>query len=196
MRTTTALAIGLLLLSPGAIAAPEAPRAGVVRAASVSPHADELDALFARLKVASDAGEAGKIEARIWELWLDSGDPHVNQLMDYAIAAVDAHAYGLAINYLDTVIVTKPDYAEGWNKRATVYWLMHDYDKSLADIASTLALEPRHWGALAGLGMIMRDLGANQKAVDAFKQALAIDPNLDDVKVGLELLEDKLGKGI
>ena len=132
----------------------------------------------------------------IWERWLNSGDVEVNKLMDFTIAAMNARAYSLAINYLDSIVAMKPDYAEGWNKRATVYWLMRDYDKSLADIQHTLALEPRHWGALAGLGMIMRDRGEKKKAVEAFRQALAIDPNLDDVKVGLELLEDQLGKDI
>jgi tetratricopeptide (TPR) repeat protein len=182
MRIGLALAVAfaLLPLSPATAAAvPAAPDA----AAQISPSAKaaELDSLFAALKSVSDESDARVIETRIQDLWLDSGDVEVDRLMDCAIAAVNAGAYTLAIGYRDSIVLRAPDYAEGWNKRATVYWLMGSddhsfYVKSLADVDRTLKLEPRHWGALAGRGMIMRDLGEDKQAVAAFRQSLAIDP--------------------
>ncbi len=201
MRIALALAAALLLIPASVSAATPAPGAPAAAAPSESAKASELDSLFAALKSVSDESDARIVEARIQELWLDSGDVEVNRLMGYAIAAVDAGAFHLAVNYLNSIVLRKPDYAEGWNKRATVYWLMGAddrsyYTKSLADIDRTLALEPRHWGALAGRGMIMQDLGEDKKAVEAFRQSLAIDPWREDVLVSLRLLEDKLGKGI
>ncbi len=202
MRLALALAAALLIVPAcGAEAASAAPDQAAATAPTGAAKAAELDRLFAALKAASNADEARPIEDRIQALWLNSGDPEVNRLMDYAIAAVNAGAYQLAIGYLNSIILRKPDYAEGWNKRATVYWLMGEsdhtlYAKSLADIDRTLALEPRHWGALAGRGWILEDLGKDRQALDAFHQSLAIDRFREDVSVSRFLLEDKLGKGI
>ncbi len=200
MRIVLALAVALLLVPvSGAGAAP--PDRPAAAAPSASAKSVELDSLFAALKDVTEEADARTIESRIQDLWLDSGDPEVDRLMSYAIAAVNTGSYMLAINYLNSVILRKPDYAEGWNKRATVYWLMgaddHSfYEKSLADIDQTLRLEPRHWGALAGRGWIMQDLGKDREAVTALRQSLAIDRWREDVLVSLRLLEDKLGKGI
>ena len=199
MRTLIGLVVVCLLAAAAPVAAevevPVNPPAQPPGApAAVDPA--KLDSLFARLKVTDETVEARRIEAEIWERWLDSGDAEINKLMGWAITAMNIRAYTLALGYLDTIILTRPEYAEGWNKRATVYWLMRDYERSLADIDRTLALEPRHWGALAGRGMILRDRGEYQKAVEAFRAALDIDPNLEDVRVGLRLLEDRLGKDI
>ncbi len=194
----TLAALMLLVPASGADAAADKP---AVAAPSASARAVELDSLFAALTAVTEESDARTVEARIQQLWLESGDAEVDRLMGYAIAAVNAGAYTLAIGYLDSIVLRKPDYAEGWNKRATVYWLMgaNDrafYARSLSDIARTLALEPRHWGALAGRGWILQDLGKDRQAVAAFRQALAIDPWREDVRVSLRLLEDKLGKGI
>ncbi len=201
MRIALALAAALLAAPVPVSAAGPAADQPAAAAPSRPAKAAELDSLFAALKSVTDEGDARIVETRIQELWLDSGDAEVNRLMGTAIAAVDAGAYTLAIGYLDSIVLRKPDYAEGWNKRATVYWLMgaddHSfYEKSLADIDRTLALEPRHWGALAGRGWIMQDLGKDQEALTAYRQSLAIDPWREDVLVSLRLLEDKLGKGI
>ena len=202
MRIALALVVALLFV-PVPVAAAE-PQPGAPAAAappSQAAKADELDSLFAALGTVTEEGDARIVEARIQALWLESGDAEVDRLMDYAIAATNARAYELAIGYLDSIVLRKPDFAEGWNKRATVYWLMGAddpslYDRSLADIDRTLMLERRHWGALAGRGWIMQDLGEHRKAVEAFRQSLAIDPWREDVRVSLRLLEDKLGKGI
>ena len=141
--------------------------------------------------------EAKVAESSILGLWLESGSDTVDLLMDWAMKAIDAKNYALALDYLDRVVTMKPDYAEGWNKRATVYFLTDDYKKSIFDIERTLALEPRHFGALSGLGMIMRDIGQDKRAIDAFQRALAVDPYLDNVKKALdEIQTDDAGKEI
>jgi tetratricopeptide (TPR) repeat protein len=199
MRITTAFCALVLFaaLPEVAPAATNADSAGEPPSATTDlGRAERLDALFADLKTAQNVEAGRAIERDIVHLWLESGDAEVDRLMGYAIAAMNIQAYTLALNYLDTVVLTKPDYAEGWNKRATVYFLVDRLQDSIADIQRTLALEPRHFGALAGLGMIMVKVGDKERAVEAFKAALAINPNLEDVRVELYLLEDQLRKGI
>ena len=150
---------------------------------------ERLDSLFATLKSAKSVREAKVAESSILGLWLESGSDTVDLLMDWAMKAIDAKNYALALDYLDRVVTMKPDYAEGWNKRATVYFLTDDYKKSIFDIERTLALEPRHFGALSGLGMIMRDIGQDKRAIDAFQRALAVDPYLDNVKKALDEIQ-------
>ena len=110
--------------------------------------------------------------------------------MSWALKAIDSREFGRALDYLDRVLIMKPDYAEGFNKRATVFYLMDDYAKSLADIEQVLALEPRHFGALSGLGMILGEIGEEQQAIDVFRQALEGDPLLDNVREALKDLEE------
>jgi tetratricopeptide (TPR) repeat protein len=111
--------------------------------------------------------------------------------MTWALKAMSEKDYALALDYLDRVTMMKPDYAEGWNTRATVHFLMQDYGPSISDINRTLALEPRHFGAMSGLGMILRELGQDKRAAEVFRAALAIDPFLDNVKNALDDLEAK-----
>jgi tetratricopeptide (TPR) repeat protein len=192
MRVLAAMATVAFLLSPTiALHAEEA--APIVAA---RPHAAELDALFQSLKATSDQDEADRIEAQIWALWLDSGDTKINALMAQTLLAMNVHAYGAALTNLDEIVTLKPDYAEGWNKRATLYWMLGQYRESLADIDKTLALEPRHFGALSGRGMIMREMGDLAQAMQAFRQALDADPNLADVRAALKALEAAGGKDI
>jgi tetratricopeptide (TPR) repeat protein len=196
MRMTAGVFAALLLIaSPMPLLAQETlPRSGGDTAALSK--ADLLDKLFADLKTAESRAAAKDIENSIWELWMESGDQQVDKLMGYSVAAMNARAFQVAVDFLDAIVKMKPDFAEGWNKRATVYWLLDDYGKSIADIEQTLALEPRHFGALSGLGMIMRSLGEKRKALTAFKQALEVDPNLEDLKDSVKTLEDELGKDI
>ena len=97
--------------------------------------------------------------------------------------------YPEALDILDQVIVLKPDFAEGWNKRATVHYLADDYASSVADIRQTLALQPRHFGALSGLGMILQETGQKEQAIVVLRKALAINPQLDKIKEAVERLE-------
>jgi tetratricopeptide (TPR) repeat protein len=156
--------------------------------------AARLDDLFAKLKAAPPDGKA--IEREIVGEWFVSGDPATDQLMIAAVFAMERRAFEIALGYLDRVVVENPTYVEGWNKRATVYFYMKDYERSLADIEKTLALEPRHFGALAGLGMIMIDLGDKRKAIAAFERALEVDPVLNNGAAVIEGLKAAISKDI
>jgi tetratricopeptide (TPR) repeat protein len=156
---------------------------------SKAPAEADLDTLFSELKNAPNADAAKAAEAAILRRFLTSGSDTVDLLMTWAIDSMNKEDYPLALDILDNIVTIKPDYAEGWNKRATVYYLADEYAKSLADIRRVLSLQPRHFGALSGLGMIMRELGEKKKAITAFREALAVDPYLESVKKALEELE-------
>src|SRR5215468_6750800 len=151
-----------------------------------------LDFLFGALKAAPDDISAKHVEARIWAIWLQTPSDTAALLMTRAKAAVDAQKMDVAIKLLDAVIKLRPDYIEAWNRRATLYYMQNDYARSLADIAQVLAREPRHFGALAGLGMIMQDLGDDKRALDAFRKALAINPHLEKVPELVKTLSEKV----
>ncbi|HLZ03239.1 MAG TPA: tetratricopeptide repeat protein [Bradyrhizobium sp.] len=151
-----------------------------------------LDFLFGALKAAPDEASAKHVEARIWAIWLQTPSDTVALLMTRAKVAMDAHQMDVAIKLLDAIIKIRPDYTEAWNRRATLYYLKNDYMDSLADIEQVLIREPRHFGALAGLGMIMQDLGEDKRALDAFRKALAINPHLDKVPELVKQLSEKV----
>jgi tetratricopeptide (TPR) repeat protein len=151
-----------------------------------------LDFLFGALKAAPDEASAKHVEGRIWALWLQTPSDTVALLMTRAKAAMDAQNPDVALKLLDAVIRLRPDYVEGWNRRATLYYLRNDYTHSLEDIEQVLAREPRHFGALAGLGMIMQDLGDDKRALDAFRRALAVNPHLDKVPELVKTLSEKV----
>jgi tetratricopeptide (TPR) repeat protein len=153
---------------------------------------NNLDTLFSALKIAPDAASAKAIEERIWALWLTSGSDTCNLLMARAKVATDAKDYDLALNLLGAIIEIKPDYVEGWNRRATVYYLKDDYAHAIADIGEVLAREPRHFGALSGLGQMLQDIGDDKDALDAYRRALAIDPHLEHVHGIVKTLTDKV----
>jgi tetratricopeptide (TPR) repeat protein len=151
--------------------------------------AERIDSLFVSLKAETDRDAAKEIEGAILDLWLESGSDTVDLLMQWTLKAMEAKDYPRALDFLDRIVLLAPDYVEGWNKRATVYFLMDDYGQSIADIGKVLELEPRHFGALSGLGMIMRSLGEDDRAMAAFRQALEVDPHLDNVREELDALE-------
>jgi len=109
-----------------------------------------------------------------------------------AKAAMDAQQTDVALKLLDAVVKLRPDYVEAWNRRATLYYLKNDYTRSLADIQQVLAREPRHFGALAGLGMIMQEIGDDKRALEAFRKALAINPHLEKVPELVKSLTEKV----
>jgi tetratricopeptide (TPR) repeat protein len=156
-----------------------------------------LDFLFGALKVAPDEASAKNIEDRIWALWLASGSDTCNLLMTRVKAAVDAENYDVAVRLLDAIIEIRPKYVEAWNRRATVFFLKRDYGSALSDLTQVLAREPRHFGALAGLGAIMMDIGNDKAALEAYRRALAIDPHLKGVADKVKTLTEKVeGRGI
>jgi tetratricopeptide (TPR) repeat protein len=151
-----------------------------------------LDFLFGALKAAPDDASAKAVEARIWALWLQTPSDTAALLMSRAKAAMDARQMDVAIKLLDATIKLRPDYVEAWNRRATVFYLQNDYGRSLADIQQVLAREPRHFGALAGLGMIMQELGDDKHALEAFRKALAVNPHLEKVPDLVKTLTEKV----
>jgi tetratricopeptide (TPR) repeat protein len=151
-----------------------------------------LDFLFGALKAAPDEVSAKHVEARIWAIWLQTPSDTAALLMSRAKTAVDAKRIEVAIKLLDSVIKLRPDYIEAWNRRATLYYMQNDYGRSLADIQQVLIREPRHFGALAGLGMIMQEVGDEKRALDAYRKALAVNPHLEKIPDQVKALTEKV----
>ena len=151
-----------------------------------------LDFLFGALKAAPDEASAKHVEARIWALWTQTSSDTTLLLMTRAKTALEKQQPDVALKLLDKVVRLRPDYVEGWNRRATLYFLRNDYAKSLADIREVLTREPRHFGALAGLGMIMQELGDDKRALDAFRKALQINPHLEKLPDMVKSLTEKV----
>jgi tetratricopeptide (TPR) repeat protein len=151
-----------------------------------------LDFLFGALKAAPDDASAKHVEARIWAVWMQTPSDTAALLMQRAKAAMEAQKIDVALKLLDAVVKLRPDYIEGWNRRATLFYLKNDYAHSLEDIEQVLSREPRHFGALAGLGMIMQDIGDEKRALDAFRKALAVNPHLDKVPELVKTLREKV----
>jgi tetratricopeptide (TPR) repeat protein len=151
-----------------------------------------LDRLFERLAVIERADDALMIQARIWEIWKTSKDAETNRLMRLGIEAMRTFDLDGALKRFDAIVEHEPDFAEGWNKRATVYYLRGDYAASVADIKRTLALEGRHFGALSGLGMIYDRLEEKQGALKAYRKALEINPHLPNVRRRVRQLTKEL----
>lgn len=195
-----ALIPGLLLAAGPGVLAQEAPlRDGAV------PHADRddkpnlpeaprgqaatLDRLFERLAAAKTPEEAKGIASLIQRRWARSGSDTADLLMTRAQDALKARELPLAIELLDRVIALEPDWAEGWNQRANALFVAGDPIRSLLDIAETLKREPRHYGAMMGLGTILRQQGDDKRAMVAYRRALEIYPQLDAVKDAVESLK-------
>jgi tetratricopeptide (TPR) repeat protein len=151
-----------------------------------------LPPLFDALKAAPSPEDAEAIESKIWAIWLEANDPKIDQLMEEGSAAMTAQQFGTALEKFNAIIAERPDFAEGWNKRATLYYLMGDYEHSLADIDHTLELEPRHVGALSGLGLVNMQMEREEAAADAFERVLNIDPQSKSAKANLATVKDIL----
>ncbi|NVK33355.1 MAG: tetratricopeptide repeat protein [Rhodobacteraceae bacterium] len=149
----------------------------------------ELETLFEKLASAESPTSANPIAYKIQRIWLDSGSDAVDLLMDRAADAMAANQLALALDLLDHVVTLRPEFAEGWNRRATIFYMQEDYGRSLSDIERVLALEPRHWGALSGLAIIQRRLGDDKRALETFRSALAIHPGLEASREAMEKLE-------
>ncbi|WP_208979126.1 tetratricopeptide repeat protein [Stappia stellulata] len=150
------------------------------------PAQSDVDAHFNALAEASSASAARPIVAKIQRKWMQSGSATVDLLMSRAGTAMKAKDNGLALDLLDMVTRLAPDYAEGWNRRATVFYIKQDFGRSIADIERTLALEPRHWGAMSGLAIIMRRLDRDQEAMRIFEEVLKIHPASESARKAIE----------
>lgn len=161
-------------------------------AAAAGDETNELDTLFTDLKRESDEDAARQIVRDIWVEWNDSGSATVDTLMGWAGDAMTDSRYFTALDLLDQVIVLEPDYAEGWNRRATLHYMLGNHSKSMADINRVLELEPRHFGALSGMGMILMQAGNDRMALKAFQQVLDVYPADANAQQRVMELQEKL----
>lgn len=152
----------------------------------------DIDFLFGALKAAPDAETAKLVEGRIWSLWMISPSDTATLLMSRVRTAVEAKNLDLAVTLLDSIVTLRPDYVEAWNRRATINYMRKDYNRALDDIRQVLAREPRHFGALAGLGLIMQDLGEDKRALEVYRKAIAINPYLPRVPDLIKTLGEKV----
>jgi tetratricopeptide (TPR) repeat protein len=162
-------------------------------AAEAAQDDPRLPGLFQRLKEAGDVAEARSIEATIWQIWGATTDPEAATLLEAGTAAMEMRAYPRALEQFNALVARQPGLAEAWNKRATLFYLMGDFPASIADIQHTLALEPRHFGALSGLGLVFMALDRPGPAIRAFQAALAIHPYLPGARQNIEALQQQRG---
>ena len=155
-----------------------------------------LDSLFSQLQITDSGQKARTIEKFIWRIWRESGDESVDQLMVDGVKAMGGGNYEGALIAFSSIVKGAPNFAEGWNKRATLYWLMGDFEKSVEDINRTLALEPRHFGALSGLAMIRESQERPLDALQAFERALEIYPAMPNAAERIRKLNRQLGEPI
>lgn len=152
---------------------------------------DKLDDLFARLQKA-DAAEAEQIEADIWMEWSKSGSPAMDLLLQRGKDAMANGQPDLAVQHLTALVDHAPDFAEGWNARATAYYQLGQFGPAIADIGKVLTLNPRHFGALSGLGSIFEELGKPAQALEVYQAVLKIDPNAPGVVEAVSRIETEL----
>jgi tetratricopeptide (TPR) repeat protein len=163
------------------LAVPTPPGTGMADQSS-----DLLDDLFDRLKTSTNATGAAAIEGLIWKVWTHRGVAEVDQNMMLGIQAMGKEDLNGSLSYFNEVVRRDPGFAEGWNKRATVYYLMGNFDASVADIKKTLTLEPRHFGALSGIGLIYDAIGDQAAAVKVWEKALEINPHMAGIRHRIE----------
>ncbi len=175
----------------------------VVPAAATEPEpapldkASRLDTLFFDLKRERNEKAAERIAQRIWDEWMKSGSATVDLLLKWSSEATRKQDFAIALDFLDQIVTLEPGYAEGWNRRATVHYMMDSYSKSMADIERTLNLEPRHFGALSGMGAILKATGRKKLALRAYERVLAIYPMMRNAQNEVvTLTEDLAGEGI
>ena len=147
-----------------------------------------LDSLFQRLAHAADPGEAQGITSAIERLWLRSGSDTADMLMGRVLIAMQGNDHKLALQLLDSVIALEPDWAEAWNKRATVRFLDNDDAGSMNDISHVLTLEPRHYGALAGMGFILQRNHLDKRALQTYRRLLEVNPQQAEIRKTVDKL--------
>ncbi|MGN6573457.1 MAG: tetratricopeptide repeat protein [Pseudolabrys sp.] len=208
--TAAALLAGLVL--PAAAQAPQGPRDLPPKSGPMTPAPDKpewvkppaklphvagdptrnLDFLFGALKAAPDATIAKAVEERIWAVWAVSRSDTTNLLMVRARTAIEQKDTDLAIKLLSSIVKIKPDYVNAWNQRATLYYAKKDFGRALADIREVLKREPRHFGALSGLGLILQDIGDDKQALEVYRRALAVYPKMEHIPDVVKKLQEKV----
>ena len=160
-----------------------------VRADQTDPR---LKLLFEELRNASSPEAAMNVELQIWGLWSQSGDASIDKVFEIGTQAMAIQDLATALQIFDAIVEKAPRFAEGWNKRATVHYMMGNYYASIADIDKTLELEPQHFGALAGLGLVNVQLERDEAALDAFERVLKVDPQSRNAKENIEFVKQRI----
>jgi tetratricopeptide (TPR) repeat protein len=162
-------------------------------AAAQSDQSDpRLKTLFEQLKTAPTPEAAAPVEAEIWTIWAESGDSDLDQVFKVGSQAMSIGDVAAALKIFDAIVSKAPHFAEGWNKRATVHYMMGNYEASLADIDRTLELEPHHFGALAGLGLVNIELDRDEAALDAFERVLKVTPQSQSARYNIEIVKQRI----
>ena len=164
--------------------------------ASADQHAPELPELFEKLNSTDELLDALLLEQQIWGHWLEGPDETSNQLMSQIQAALQSGQNEIGLVLSNQLIDAYPDYAEAWNKRATFYFLLNRLDSSVEDIQTTIKLEPNHFGALSGLGLILMRTGDAEGALLAFEEVLKISPSSQSAASNAAIARDQLGTDI
>ena len=205
MRSLAAAALLVLVAAGSALAQPARERAlaelgrgndVAARRTAAQQLADsgvmaDLPALAAALRD-PDPLVRGFVESAMWSVWSRSGAEDIDRLFAIGVEQMSQRQLDAAVETFSRVIQRRPDFAEGWNKRATVYYLLGDYRHSLADCDEVMARNPYHWGALSGYGMIYMQLDQPARAIEYLERALAVNPNLDQVAQTIEVLKTLL----
>ena len=181
-----------LVASTGPSLAADPKAAGSAAAAAPASAGETLDTLFAELKRERNPQAAERIAKRIWNEWYKSGSASIDLMMKWSNDAVAAQKYDVALDFLDQVVTLQPGFAEGWNRRATVHFLMRQFGKSMADIEHTLELEPRHFGALSGMAQIMKETGRKELALSAWQRVIDIYPMMRSAQNEIATLSEEL----
>jgi len=190
--TSAVLPLALILLT-SAFPAAAAEKDVIVEQTNVDTSPKQrLDHLFSQLKRERDPEKASGIANEIRLEWNDSGSATINLLMQWADKAIEEKRNPAALDFLDEAITLKPDYAESWNRRATLNFIMGNYRKSMSDIEHVLDLEPRHFGALSGMAAILSNAGNDQLALKAWEQFLTIYPAERTAQEQVNTLSEKL----
>ncbi len=154
-----------------------------------------LDVLFEQLTAVEQRAEGERVTNRIWVLWREIDDPDLAAAMEQGIVAMRSGRHADAERRFSAVIEAEPGYAEAWNKRATVRYMRGRYTAAAADIRRALALEPRHFGALAGLGLVYMQLERYRAAIESFERALELNPWLDGTRRNIAIARERLQAG-
>ena len=162
--------------------------------------ADQLDPrlteLFDKLYIAENKNEIINLTHDIWKIWDETNDPKIEADYHRGLEAMRTGDFVMSIDFFTGVIEKNPDFAEGWNKRATVYYILGQFDKSMIDINKTLLLEPRHFGAMDGMGLIFIKLQQYDKAIKIYDQMLEIFPHSADTLAKKKLMQEYISQSI
>ncbi len=196
MRNVFAILTVILAALPLAAALAQTTGRSSTGIAAEEPQA-RVDRLFDELRRARNEQAAERVASRLRSEWALSGSASVDLLMQWSQEAMKKEDNAVAMDFLDQVVMLAPDYAEGWNRRATLHFTMENYSKSMADIGRVLRLEPRHFGALGGMATILKNTGHKEAAMHAYERVLNVYPMMRSAQTELGNLADELaGQGI